>query len=92
MSVDPDEQPVSGLPRPEVREPAVTRAEVDRDAAREADPRVSESMIRAFETLAADDVHPPHVTAKAHERRESAGPWPLPAEGWLSDCQAVGRR
>jgi hypothetical protein len=38
-------------------EPAVTRAEVDRDAARVAGELVSESMIRAFEALAADDVH-----------------------------------
>jgi NADPH:quinone reductase-like Zn-dependent oxidoreductase len=55
--VDADEQALGLRPRPEVREPAVAGAEVDRDAAREAGQRVSESMIRAFEALAAYDVH-----------------------------------
>jgi hypothetical protein len=61
VGVDPDEQPLGFAAGRRVRQPAVARAQVDRDAARVAGQQVSESVIGALEALAADDVHRPSL-------------------------------
>ena len=57
VRIDADEEPIGRLPGQHVRQAAVARSEVDRDPAPEAAELVSESVIGAFETLAAYDIH-----------------------------------
>ena len=57
VRVDADEEAIGPLPGEGIRQSAVARPEVDRDAAPEGGELVSESVIGAFETLASYDIH-----------------------------------
>lgn len=57
IGVDTDEETIRLPPRQRIRKAPVARADIDGDPAAEADQEVSESVIRALEALAANDIH-----------------------------------
>ena len=68
VGVDADEQPVRGLPAERIGEPSVSGAEVEGHPAAEAGQSRSESVVRALEPFAANNVHAMTPATVSHER------------------------
>jgi len=85
IGVDTDEETVWLLPRQRIRKAPVARADVDRDPVAEVGQEVSESVIRALEALAANDIHGSIIACVAFHLRSPR------VHRWARRARSLGR-